>query len=248
MITCWKCPATGRSASLRTPGMSRTPLTRCAPTSSCWWLTRRRTCCHPGPRRDPDRRRSPAGRVHVPGGRSGAARRGRHQDRQELLDFDGRAQRGGPGAMAWPAAALRCRAGAVLRRVSLTPWSVRSPPFRQRRQVQPRRRHGAREIEDEVRPSTTRPRIADQDINHIFDRFYRSDKARNTPGTGLNCPSSRTVNRTAAGWLPYALPAVLFTRGHRHRRRRWRVSLRSALIGRPSLNERPRSGGAALRV
>lgn len=37
-----------------------------------------------------------------------------------------------------------------------------------------------------------RPGLADEDINHIFDRFYRSDKARNTRAQGWGCRSCRT--------------------------------------------------------
>lgn len=38
---------------------------------------------------------------------------------------------------------------------------------------------------DTLRISDEGPGIADEDLPHVFDRFYRSDRARNTPGTGL---------------------------------------------------------------
>ena len=57
-------------------------------------------------------------------------------------------------------------------------------------------------LEDEVLTVDDEgPGIADQDINHIFDRFYRSDKARNTPGTGLELSIvAHTVN-SHGGWV-----------------------------------------------
>ncbi|MFZ0529500.1 MAG: ATP-binding protein, partial [Propionicimonas sp.] len=40
-------------------------------------------------------------------------------------------------------------------------------------------------IGDRLRISDEGPGIAEADLPHVFDRFYRSDQARNTPGSGL---------------------------------------------------------------
>lgn len=38
---------------------------------------------------------------------------------------------------------------------------------------------------DQLRIADQGPGIAEEDLPHVFERFYRSDRARNTPGTGL---------------------------------------------------------------
>lgn len=45
------------------------------------------------------------------------------------------------------------------------------------------------------------PGIADEDLPHVFDRFFRSEKARNTPGTGLGLSIvAQSVDRHN-GWV-----------------------------------------------
>ena len=61
---------------------------------------------------------------------------------------------------------------------------------------------------DRLRVADQGPGIAEADLPYVFDRFYRSDTARNTPGTGLGLSIvAQTVEPgTAAGSRPAAPP------------------------------------------
>ncbi len=45
------------------------------------------------------------------------------------------------------------------------------------------------------------PGIADEDLPHVFDRFYRSDLSRNTPGTGLGLSIVAHTINGHGGWV-----------------------------------------------
>lgn len=55
--------------------------------------------------------------------------------------------------------------------------------------------------DDELSISDEGPGIAEEDLPHIFDRFYRSEKARNTPGTGLGLSIVAQVVAHHDGWV-----------------------------------------------
>jgi len=54
---------------------------------------------------------------------------------------------------------------------------------------------------DRLRISDKGPGIAEEDLPHIFDRFYRSDRARNTPGTGLGLSIVAHTINAHGGWV-----------------------------------------------
>ncbi len=56
-------------------------------------------------------------------------------------------------------------------------------------------------IGDRLRISDEGPGIAGADLPHVFDRFYRSDKARNTPGSGLGLSIVAQTIKAHGGWV-----------------------------------------------
>ena len=54
---------------------------------------------------------------------------------------------------------------------------------------------------DTVVVSDEGPGIDEADLPHIFDRFYRSDQARNTPGTGLGLSIVAHTVTSHQGWI-----------------------------------------------
>jgi two-component system sensor histidine kinase MprB len=54
---------------------------------------------------------------------------------------------------------------------------------------------------DRLRVADQGPGIADEDLPYVFDRFYRSDTARNTPGTGLGLSIVAQAVTMHGGWI-----------------------------------------------
>lgn len=54
---------------------------------------------------------------------------------------------------------------------------------------------------DRLRISDQGPGIDDDDLPHIFDRFYRADSSRHTPGTGLGLSIVATTVARHGGWV-----------------------------------------------
>ncbi len=56
-------------------------------------------------------------------------------------------------------------------------------------------------IGDRLRISDQGPGVDEADLPHVFDRFYRSDQARNTPGSGLGLSIVAQTIKAHGGWV-----------------------------------------------
>jgi two-component system, OmpR family, sensor histidine kinase MprB len=54
---------------------------------------------------------------------------------------------------------------------------------------------------DRLRITDEGPGVAEEDLPHVFDRFYRSDKARNAPGSGLGLSIVAQTVKAHGGWV-----------------------------------------------
>lgn len=54
---------------------------------------------------------------------------------------------------------------------------------------------------DRLRIADQGPGIAEEDLPHVFERFYRSDKARTTPGSGLGLSIVAQTIQAHGGWV-----------------------------------------------
>lgn len=54
---------------------------------------------------------------------------------------------------------------------------------------------------DRLTVSDQGPGIADADLPHVFDRFWRSDSSRNTPGSGLGLSIVAQTIKSHGGWV-----------------------------------------------
>ncbi|MCE1175442.1 MAG: HAMP domain-containing histidine kinase [Propionibacteriales bacterium] len=65
----------------------------------------------------------------------------------------------------------------------------------------PNGRIKVRLVGDRLRISDEGPGIAEADLPHVFDRFYRSDQARTTPGSGLGLSIVAQTIKAHGGWV-----------------------------------------------
>jgi len=56
-------------------------------------------------------------------------------------------------------------------------------------------------VGDRLRVADEGPGISDEDLPHVFERFYRSDKARNAPGSGLGLSIVTQTIEAHGGWV-----------------------------------------------